>query len=69
MSERAYRVYQRYLKNMEQVSIAGFASRLTYCCLAAFTFSPSQKSCCKTFRSWKNEESQKLRVLDYDQIG
>lgn len=73
MSERAYRVYQRYLKNMEQGINRKFASRLTYYFLVSlrilrfllhevFTFG-------KTFRSWKNEESQKLRALDYDQIA
>ena len=42
MSERAYRVYQRYLKNMEQSINRKFASRLTYffpCFLAIFVFS------------------------------
>lgn len=50
-----------------------FASRLTYYFLVSlrilrflfhevFTFG-------KTFRSWKNEESQKLRALAYDQIA
>ena len=73
MSERAYRVYQRYLKNMEQSINRKFASRLTYYFLVSlrllrfllhevFTFG-------KTFRSWKIEESQKLRALDYDQIA
>lgn len=73
MSERAYRVYQRYLKNMEQSINRKFASRLTYYFLVSlrilrfllhevFTLG-------KTFRSWKNEESQKLRDLDYDQIA
>ena len=73
MSERAYRVYQRYLKNMEQSINRKFASRLTYYFLVSlrilrfllhevFTFG-------KTFRSWKNEESKKLRALDYDQIA
>lgn len=73
MSERAYRVYQRYLKNMEQGINRKFVSRLTYYFLVSlrilrfllhevFTFG-------KTFRSWKNEESQKLRDLDYDQIA
>ena len=70
MSERAYRVYQRYLKKHgTKVSNRKFASRLTYYFLVSlrilrfllhevFTFG-------KTFRSWKNEESQKLRALDY----
>ena len=60
MSERAYRVYQRYLKNMEQSINRKFASRLTYYFLVSlrilrfllhevFTLG-------KTFRSWKNEE-------------
>ena len=73
MSERAYRVYQRYLKSMEQSINRKFASRLTYYFLVSlrilrfllhevFTLG-------KTFRSWKNEESQKLRALDYDQIA
>ena len=73
MSERAYRVYQRYLKNMEQSINRKFASRLTYYFLVSlrilrfllhevFTLG-------KTFRSWKNEEPQKLRALDYDQIA
>ena len=73
MSERAYRVYQRYLKNMEQSINRKFASRVTYYFLVSlrilrfllhevFTLG-------KTFRSWKNEESQKLRALDYDQIA
>ena len=73
MSERAYRVYQRYLKNMEQSINRKIASRLTYYFLVSlrilrfllhevFTLG-------KTFRSWKNEESQKLRALDYDQIA
>lgn len=73
MSERAYRVYQRYLKNMEQGINRKFASRVTYYFLVSlrilrfllhevFTLG-------KTFRSWKNEESQKLRALDYDQIA
>ena len=73
MSERAYRVYQRYLKNMEQSINRKFASRLTYYFLVSlrilrfllhevFTLG-------KTFRSWKNEESQKLRAIDYDQIA
>ena len=58
---------------MEQGINRKFASRLTYYFLVSlrilrfllhevFTFG-------KTFRSWKNEESQKLRALDYDQIA
>ena len=73
MSERAYRVYQGYLKNMEQSINRKFVSRLTYYFLVSlrilrfllhevFTLG-------KTFRSWKNEEYKKLRALDYDQIA
>lgn len=73
ISERGYRVYQRYLKNMEQSINRNFASRVTYYFLVSlrilrfllhemFTFG-------KTFRSWINEESRKLLAVDYDQIS
>ena len=73
ISERGYRVYQRYLKNMEQSINRNFASRVTYYFLVSmrilrfllhemFTFG-------KTFRSWMNEESRKLLAVDYDQIS
>ena len=45
MSERAYRVYQRYLKSMEQSINRKFASRLTYYFLVSLRilrFSPSR---------------------------
>ena len=46
MSERAYRVYQRYLKNMEQSINRKFASRVTYyflvpCGFYVFSFTKS----------------------------
>ena len=73
ISERGYRVYQRYLKNMEQSINRNFASRVTYYFLVSlrilrfllhemFTFG-------KTLRSWMNEESRKLLAVDYDQIS
>ncbi|HES9533390.1 TPA: cation:proton antiporter [Streptococcus pneumoniae] len=73
ISNRAYRVYQRYLKNIEQGINRKLASRLTYYFLVSlrilrfllhevFTLG-------KTFRSWKNKEQSRLRALDYDQIA
>ncbi|HGK2825093.1 TPA: cation:proton antiporter [Streptococcus pneumoniae] len=73
ISNRAYRVYQRYLKNIEQGINRKLASRLTYYFLVSlrilrfllhevFTLG-------KTFRSWKNKEQSCLRALDYDQIA
>lgn len=73
ISNRAYRVYQRYLKNIEQGINRKLSSRLTYYFLVSlrilrfllhevFTLG-------KTFRSWKNKEQSRLRALDYDQIA
>ncbi|MCY7103015.1 cation:proton antiporter [Streptococcus oralis] len=73
ISERGYRVYQRYLKNMEQSINRNFASRVTYYFLVSlrilrfllhemFTFG-------KSFRSWNDKEQRRLRALDYDQIS
>lgn len=73
ISNRAYRVYQRYLKNIERGINRKFASRLTYYFLVSlrilrfllhevFTLG-------KTFRSWKDKEQSRLRALDYDQIA
>ncbi|HGJ7650737.1 TPA: cation:proton antiporter [Streptococcus pneumoniae] len=73
ISNRAYRVYQRYLKNIEQGINRKLASRLTYYFLVSlrilrfllhevFTLG-------KTFRSWKDKEQSRLRALDYDQIA
>ena len=66
MSERAYRVYQRYLKNMEQGINRKFASSLTYYSLfpadlrfsfmKSFTFG-------KTFRSWKMKNRRNSEPL------
>ena len=69
MSERALSSLPTLLEKTWRQSInRKFASRLTYYFLVSlrilrfllhevFTFG-------KTFRSWKNEESQKLRALD-----
>ena len=73
IGDRAYRVYQRYLKNMEKNIKRNFASRLTYYFLVSIrilrfllhellTFG-------KTFRSWKDKEKQRLLAIDYDQIA
>ncbi|HGJ2643878.1 TPA: cation:proton antiporter [Streptococcus pneumoniae] len=73
ISNRAYRVYQRYLKNIERGINRKLASRLTYYFLVSlrilrfllhevFTLG-------KTFRSWKDKEQSRLRALDYDQIA
>ena len=73
ISERAYRVYQRYLKNMEESINRKLASKLTYYFLVSlrilrfilheiFTLG-------KTFRSWNDKEKRRLRALDYDQIA
>ena len=73
ISERAYRVFQSYLKNMEESINRKLASRLTYYFLVSlrilrfilheiFTLG-------KTFRSWNDKEKRRLRALDYDQIA
>ena len=73
ISERAYRVYQRYLKNMEEGINRKLASKLTYYFLVTlrilrfilheiFTLG-------KTLRSWNDKEQSRLRALDYDQIA
>lgn len=73
ISDRAYHVYQRYLKAMEQAINRKFVSRLTYYFLVGLgmlrllihellTFG-------RTIRTWKRRENQQLRALDYDQIA
>lgn len=73
ISDRAYRVYQRYIKVMEQSINRKFVSRLTYYFLVVLgmlrllihellTFG-------RTIRTWKRRENQQLRALDYDQIA
>ena len=73
IGERGYRVYQRYLKNIEKGINRNFASRLTYYFLVSLrilrflihellTFG-------KTLRSWKGKELQRLQAIDYDQIA
>lgn len=73
IGERGYRVYQRYLKNMEKGINRNIASRLTYYFLVSLriirfiiheilTFG-------KTFRSWKDKDKHILQAIDYDQIA
>ncbi len=73
IGERGYRVYQRYLKSMEQGINRKVASRLTYYFLVSLriirfllhellTFG-------QTFRSWNDKEQRRLRAIDYDQIS
>lgn len=73
ISDRAYHVYQRYLKTMEKAINRKFVSRLTYYFLVGLgmlrllihellTFG-------RTIRTWKRRENQQLRALDYDQIA
>lgn len=73
IGERGYRVYQRYLKNMEKGINRNIASRITYYFLVSLriirfiiheilTFG-------KTFRSWKDKDKPILQAIDYDQIA
>ena len=73
IGERGYRVYQRYLKNMEKGINRNIASRITYYFLVSLriirfiiheilTFG-------KTFRSWKDKNNPILQAIDYDQIA
>ena len=73
IGERGYRVYQRYLKNMEKGINRNIASRITYYFLVSLrnirfiiheilTFG-------KTFRSWKDKDKSILQAIDYDQIA
>lgn len=71
--ERSYRVYQRYLRNMEQRINRNLSSRLTYYFLVSFrllrllgheivTFGSG-------FRNWWKHEDRQLEAIDYDQIA
>ena len=73
IGERGYRVYQRYLKNMEKGINRNIASRITYYFLVSLriirfiiheilTFG-------KTIRSWKDKDKSILQAIDYDQIA
>ena len=73
MSERAYRVYHRYLKNMEESINRKLASKLTYYFLVSlrilrFVLHEIFKLD-KTFRSWNDKEQGRLRGFEYDQIS
>lgn len=71
--ERSYRVYQRYLRNMEQRINRNLSSRLTYYFLVSFrllrllgheivTFGSG-------FRNWWKHEDRQLEAIDYNQIA
>ncbi len=71
--ERGYRVYQRYLHNMEQRVNRNLSSRLTYYLLVSFRILRLLVHEILTlgsgFRTWWNREDRKLEAIDYDQIA
>lgn len=71
--ERGYRVYQRYLRNMEQRVNRNLSSRLTYYLLVSFRLLRLLVHEILTFgsglRNWWNREDSKLEAIDYDQIA
>ena len=73
MRERGYRVYQRYLRNMEQRVNRNLSSRLTYYLLVSFRILRLLVHEILTlgsgFRTWWNREDRKLEAIDYDQIA
>ncbi|KXU14310.1 Na+/H+ antiporter [Streptococcus oralis] len=73
IGERGYRVYQRYLRNMEQGINRKIASRLTYYFLVSFRLVRFLVHELLTFggtiRRLNDKEKQRLRALDYDQIA
>ena len=73
MRERGYRVYQRYLHNMEQRVNRNLSSRLTYYLLVSFRILRLLVHEILTlgsgFRTWWNREDRKLEAIDYDQIA
>ena len=70
--ERGYRVYQRYLRNMEQRVNRNLSSRLTYYLLVSFRLLRLLVHEILTFgsglRNWWTREDSKLEAIDYDQI-
>lgn len=70
--ERGYRVYQRYLRNMEQRVNRNLSSRLTYYLLVSFRLLRLLVHEILTFgsglRNWWTREDRKLEAIDYDQI-
>ena len=71
--ERSYRVYQRYLHNMEQRVNRNLSSRLTYYLLVSFRLLRLLVHEILTFgsslRTWWTREDRKLEAIDYDQIA
>ena len=71
--ERGYRVYQRYLRNMEQRVNRNLSSRLTYYLLVSFRLLRLLVHEILTFgsglRNWWTREDRKLEAIDYDQIA
>lgn len=71
--ERGYRVYQRYLRNMEQRVNRNLSSRLTYYLLVSFRLLRLLVHEILTFgsglRNWWTREDSKLEAIDYDQIA
>lgn len=71
--ERGYRVYQRYLRNMEQRVNCNLSSRLTYYLLVSFRLLRLLVHEILTFgsglRNWWTREDSKLEAIDYDQIA
>ena len=71
--ERGYRVYQRYLRNMEQRVNRNLSYRLTYYLLVSFRLLRLLVHEILTFgsglRNWLTREDSKLEAIDYDQIA
>ena len=71
--ERGYRVYQRYLHNMEQGVNRNLSSRLTYYLLVSFRLLRLLVHEILTLGSglqtWWTREDRKLEAIDYDQIA
>lgn len=71
--ERGYRIYQRYLKNMEQSINRNLSSRLTYYFLVCFRILRlilhEMFTLGSGIRSWKRGEVNRLKAIDYDQIA
>lgn len=71
--ERGYRVYQRYLRRMEQDVNRQLSSRLTYYFLVSFRLLRLALHELLTLgsgiRSWRSGEEHRLEAIDYDQIA
>lgn len=71
--ERGYRVYQRYLHNMEQGVNRNLSSHLTYYLLVSFRLLRLLVHEILTLGSglqtWWTREDRKLEAIDYDQIA